>query len=115
MRSFLGCLCAGFLFVVLGLVACTTEETSPVPGDDGVSDACERAFAAAAAVSDLEDTVEDLYPAVRACNTVEEWTAASEAYPAALDGADPVLYLTNTCLYGPPDLADTDLCRDATD
>jgi hypothetical protein len=61
---------------------------------------CNDAFAEAAAVSDLEDTLEDLEPAVTACTSAEDWTAASDAYPAAVDGADPLVFLANECAYG---------------
>jgi hypothetical protein len=60
----------------------------------------------------MQDTIEDLYPAIRACKTVDEWTAASTANPDALDGADPVVFLTNACLYATAsDIAVTDLCN----
>jgi hypothetical protein len=62
-----------------------------------VTTACTEAFAEAAAVGDMEDSVEDLYPAIRACETLAEWTAASDAYPAALDGAPAALFAQNAC------------------
>ena len=74
-----------------------------------VSEACAAAFAAAAAVSSSSDTVEDLDPAVKACETLTEWTAAAVAYPDALDTADPREFLGNRCLYG-EGLASTALC-----
>jgi hypothetical protein len=73
------------------------------------STACELAFADAAAVGDMEDTVEDLDPAVRACTTLDEWGAASAASAAALDGVDPFEFLGNRCDFG-DGLSATDLC-----
>ena len=60
---------------------------------------CERAFEEAAAISDLQDTVEDLDPALEACTTIEEWKAASRKFPDALDGVDSLVFLENRCRY----------------
>lgn len=75
-----------------------------------VSPACSDAMAAAAAIEDVADTVADLEPAIRACETLAEWIAASDANPAALDGASPKLFAQNACasLEG---LANEPLCR----
>ena len=62
-----------------------------------VSAACSDAMAAAAAINNVSDTVADLEPAIRACDTLAEWIAASDANPAALDGASPKLFLQNAC------------------
>ena len=62
---------------------------------------CDVAFSEAADISDFRDTVEDLDPAVRACSSIEEWNTAASEYPAALDGVDPLLFLSNRCYYGP--------------
>jgi hypothetical protein len=76
------------------------------------STVCGSAFAAAAAIGDMEDTVEDLDPAILVCRSVDEWIAASEANPGALDGVDPVVHLTNRCLYATnPDISWTVLCE----
>ena len=58
---------------------------------------CGAAFAEAAAVDDMQDTVDDLIPAIEACVSVEDWTAASGANPAALDDVDPLTFLENAC------------------
>ncbi len=63
-----------------------------------VSQACSDSFAAAAAIGDLQDTVEDLDPALTACGSIEEWIAASSTNPGAIDG-DPAQYLLNRCQY----------------
>lgn len=91
---------------VVALAACGGD-------DDGepaaARTACESAFAAAAAIGDTEDTVEDLDSAVESCTTVEEWSAASDQYPDALDGVDPLTFLANRCQPG-GGLAQSDLC-----
>jgi hypothetical protein len=81
------------VLVVLGavLVGC-----SPSPHGGGES-ACESAVAAAAAVDANSDTVADLDPALRNCTSIAELKAASDKYPAAFDGVDPVVFATNRC------------------
>jgi hypothetical protein len=75
-----------------------------------VSKACDDAFAAAAAVDDMHDTVTDLDPAVAACATLAEWTAASIAHPGAIsEGVDPAVFLGNRC--DETYLASTALCK----
>jgi hypothetical protein len=98
--------------LALTLASCSSDNTGgDTSSGTATESACEGAFAAAAAIGDMEDTVEDLDPAVRACETIDEWTAASEAHPGALDGADPVVYLTNRCLYGNDSVKQTLLCQ----
>ena len=81
------------VFGVIGIViACS---------GGGGETACEKAFSEAADVSDFNDTVEDLDPAVRSCSTVAEWTAASKKHPGALDGVSPLTFLQNRCRFGP--------------
>jgi len=117
------------LAFILVLGACTDDDAEPTattasaqatvttqqtPTTNAFSSACGNAFAAAAAVGDMEDVVEDLYPAVRACTTVTEWTAASRAHPSALDGADPTMFLQNVCRYGAPsNVSGSALCQEA--
>lgn len=57
----------------------------------------------------MQDTVEDLYPAIRACGSVQEWNDASEAHPDALDGADSETFLRNVCQAA--EVADEELCQ----
>jgi hypothetical protein len=68
------------------------------PGVPAVApSACEAAVAAAAAFDDSSDTIEQLDPALRACTSLAELKAASDKYPSAFDGADPVIFATNRC------------------
>ncbi len=73
-----------------------------------VGKACDDAFRKAASISDMQDTVEDLDPALRACSSIEEWVVAAKRHPRALDGVDPETWLRNRCEFGGPD---TPLCR----
>ena len=80
-----------------------TPAPTPVPTayEPTVSAACNAAFAAAAAVDVMLDTVEDLDPAVAACTSVAEWRAPAEANPGAIEeGVDPVEFLGNRCSFG---------------
>lgn len=72
--------------------------------------ACDQAFAAAAQVDEMQDTIDDMLPAVRACDSVEEWKAASAAYPDALDGADAETVLANMCA-SRDEINDAPLCE----
>lgn len=101
-----GCLIILGIFLVTMWVASlcsdnnsTVERTSTVESSSALS-ACEAAFRNAAAVDDMHDTVEDLDPAIRACRTVAEWSAASARYPGALDGVPPEVFLRNRCDFG---------------
>ena len=71
---------------------------------------CESAMKATAAISDMQDTVEDLDPTIRACATLDEFITASSKYPEALDGADEETVIVNRCKYNLT-LQDTALCR----
>ena len=87
------------LWIVGGLIAIgvigslgSIETDSP-----DVLTECLEAFQAAHEVDPMQDTHADLYPAFHACATLDEWTAANERYPEAIDGADPVTYALNVC------------------
>lgn len=57
----------------------------------------------------MEDTVEDLDEAIRACASLAEFEAAAEQFPDALDGTDARTFIANRCEFE-PSLADTALC-----
>lgn len=71
---------------------------------------CMNAFEQAASVGEMQDTVSDLYPAALACETLAEWTAASDAYPTVLDGVPPETFAGNMCLSAPPEVRAGALC-----
>lgn len=63
---------------------------------------CEEAFKDAAEVDELRDTHEDLWPAFESCGSIEEFAAASQKHPGAVEeGVDPQTYVENQCLYEP--------------
>lgn len=98
---------AALLIVATWLVGCGGDDGSDT--SQQVESACERAMAQAAEVDATQDTVEDLYPAVRACRSVSEWIEAVQEYPDALDDVDPELVLRNIC--GNEPVSDTELCQ----
>jgi hypothetical protein len=76
----------------LTLAGCGTSTASTKPAD-----ACGTAFAAAAGVDKNADTVADLYPAIRACATVDAWSAAFTANNGAGFTGSATEVLTNAC------------------
>lgn len=95
------------------------EDTSTVPDGDQPAEGeaalptpgCDDAFDQAASVDKMQDTVEDLYPAARACESLEDWIAASERHPDAIEDADPEVFARNVCMYG-EDVTDSLLCQE---
>lgn len=76
-----------------------------------VASGCLLAFRTAAAVDDMHDTHQDMFPAFTECKTLEEWVAASEMYPAALDGVDPRMYARNVCRSYEAEVGDSPICQ----
>jgi hypothetical protein len=102
------------LVVLAGSCASNEDDRAASPADNqrsSVSQACADAFAAAASVSEFQDTHEDLFPAYSACSTVEEWKAADKLYPDAIDGVDPVSYAMTVCANNQQELGDAPICR----
>jgi hypothetical protein len=75
-----------------------TEEAEE-PEAAAYSEECGQAVADAAAVGDMEDTVEDLDPAIITCDGLEQLRAATDDHPGALDGVDLETFVANRCLY----------------
>lgn len=71
---------------------------------------CEAAMQTAARVSSMADQVEDLDPAIRVCQSLDELTAASDKLPTALDGVDPKIFVSNRCRYE-ESLKTTPICQ----
>lgn len=107
------------MLVALALVAgACGGGSSEDSGDSGSPDdeslpACEQAFKDAGEVSDMQDTHEDLFPAYSACMSLEEWEAADEKYPDAIDGVEPRLYAQNVCSNNQEAIGDTPICEAA--
>jgi hypothetical protein len=60
----------------------------------------------------MHDTVEDLYPAVRACTSIDDWNAAADANAGAISaGVDPETFLGNACGSASAGLGSTTLCK----
>lgn len=72
--------------------------------------ACEAAIASAAAISDIDDQVTDLDPAIKACGSLAEFARIAANYPTALDEAPPELFVSNRCECEPT-LATTPICE----
>lgn len=118
--------CIPFTVVaLLGLLVSACAATGPVPTTplssqgrepsapaDGGS-ACDEAFAAAAAVGVTQDTVEHLYPTVRACESVGEWVAGVAANPGAIETSrgDVRVFLGDVCGSRTAGLDGTELCQ----
>jgi hypothetical protein len=100
-----------FRWIVLSMAVVALIAAACSSGESSSRTACEQAFYEASQISDFQDTVEDLYPAARACGTVDEWVQANTKYPGAIDGSvSPVLFLQNVCRYGPSTAA---ICPEA--
>lgn len=72
--------------------------------------ACQAAFRDAADGSVAGDQLYDLDPAMRACQSLGEWSAAFRAYPAPGAGDDPRFVAENRCLSGR--FSDAPICRE---
>ncbi len=105
----------GLLFC-LGVIGCSSGGNgSDSGGNDSSSvdnnlSSCEKAMKAAADVPDMQDTVEDIDPVIRACGSMDEFIAASSQFPAALDGAGEEIFVTNRCTYN-ASLQNTAICK----
>lgn len=87
--------------------------TTPTPASQASSSnlsSCEKALETAAGVSNMQDTVEDLDPAIRACESMSELVSASSKFPQALDGVDAKTVASNRCIYN-SSLKSTAICK----
>jgi len=71
--------------------------------------ACEQRMKVAHGVDEMKEKISDLFPAALACSSVEEWVAASDKYPNALDGVNPEQFLRNICTYN-AEIKESQLC-----
>ena len=74
-----------------------------------LSEACAQAWAYALESTNSETGFPDMYPAVRACTTVAEWSAGFDAYEGARFGGSATELLGGTCLE--PAVANERLCQ----
>jgi hypothetical protein len=102
------------VLVVSVLVACSDaddggDEADPQGGrevgivEDVYSEQCGLAVGQAAAIGAMEDSVEDLDPAIVACEDLDELRNATDDHPTALDGVDLETFVTNRCMYSEDD------------
>jgi hypothetical protein len=82
------------LAIGLLVTACgVSQDTS----GQATASACDATFAAAAAVNQMADSVSDLYPAIRACSTLAEWSAVFAARGGAGFTGTATEVLRNAC------------------
>jgi hypothetical protein len=102
---------AALLALSVALAGCGGGGDDEEPAEGPEVSACEEAFAEAAEVDDMSDVHEDLWPAFEACGDLDEFSAAAEKYPDAINGTDPETYAKNGCLYE-ESLAESPVCVD---
>ena len=112
MSTFSNKVSKGILVVIVSLIFCFfvigCSDSNSGYANNNLSD-CEKAMKVAAEVSDMQDTVEDIDPAIQACESLDEFKSASSKFPEALDGTDAELVVSNRCRYN-PSLQDTAIC-----
>ncbi len=94
----------------IGQSAATTEAAGADTAGGLPTEECLDTMQVAAGVDEMSDTVEDLYPALLACSSLQDWSLAA-AQTDALDGVNPETFAYNSCVYGGP--ADSATCVEA--
>lgn len=94
--------------VILALVVSACGGSGD-PTTTEAQSACLAAFREAAGVDSMADSVSDLYPAVRACATVDEWSAAFDVVDGAGFTGSGASVLGNVCTAD--EVADEPLCQ----
>ena len=91
----------------------------PVTSEQQISGDCVTAFSEVASIDRATDAMMDFYPAMRSCESVEEWVAVSAIYPGTLDDLDPVEWVVFACQtarqLGDFDIAQSPLCQSVND
>ncbi len=83
-------------FAMAAVSGCTPQLQSTAAAET----ACEAEFRRSAARDHTLGRGRGLEQAIRVCESLEEWTAASAAHPGALDGIDPETFLRHSCRNG---------------
>jgi hypothetical protein len=94
--------------ILLSFAMATSGCTPQLQSTAAAETACEAEFRRSAAKDHTLGRGRGLDQALRVCESLEEWTAASEAHPGALDGIDPETFLRHACRNG--FLKDETLC-----
>ena len=105
MRRLLLMMAAMIAVAACGSSAAPTTGTTPSQAEVSL---CQAAFDAAASVDAMSDTVSDLYPAVAACSSIADWTAAYNAVNGAGFSGSATEVLGNVC--GAAEVASLSLC-----
>lgn len=93
----------------------TSERPSLEPSEvESQASACTEAVESAAAIGEMEDTVEDLDGAIVACGSIQELADELVDFPDVLDGIDAETYVANRCLYGSDDVAGSAICAEVS-
>jgi hypothetical protein len=91
----------------------------PVASEQQISGECVTAFSEVASIDRASDSFMDFYPAMRSCESVEEWIAISAIYPGTLDDLDPVEWVVSACQtaseLGDIEIAQSPLCQSVDD
>lgn len=93
------------LVLAVGLFGGCGSQANPNVTTDG----CGAAFAAAAGVDKNADSVSDLYPVVRACRTIEAWSAGFTSVNGAGFRGSATEVLGNIC--SAPEVTAEPLCK----
>jgi hypothetical protein len=105
---------ASAVLAALMLGGCGVTESTTFSSIGETMSACERAFADAASVDELHDSVEDMFPAVRACGSLNEWEATWADYGDDLGFSGTARsVLSNMCLAD--EIRDTALCMEISE
>lgn len=97
--------------VCIVLVSCGRADVSPTQADSpSAGSDCGLAIATAAN-ADGDAAAAALEVAIGACADLAAWQSATEQHASALEELDPLEFLTDRCVNGPPDLAETSLCE----
>lgn len=95
------------------LAACGDETDGPLEGgstaEPGLT-ACEQAFSDAAAISDFQDTQDDVEPTFFACRTIRDWVAAERQFKIS-GGLLGRVYAVNQCRFN-RDVKESPVCLD---
>ncbi|MEM9514966.1 MAG: hypothetical protein AAFY28_08615 [Actinomycetota bacterium] len=91
-------------FVAVALLAGCSDDNGD--SDSEPQDDCEASMQEAAEVSNDEQAITDIDPAIANCPDVASFVDASNKYPDALDGQDPQTFISDRCA----DSAQGDIC-----
>lgn len=95
------------------LAACGDETGGALEGDSAAEPeltSCQQAFSDAAAISDFEDSQDDVEPTFFACQTIGDWVAAEKQFKIS-GGLAGRIYAVNQCRFN-QDVKQSPVCLD---